>query len=148
MAATGAVVFGVVFGVVLLVRKCSAAIDATKASLEKRGWTVSKEGVAAVQPTGKRRMDHERYLDATQRGIVKAMQASSFGGPAPVSFSSSSSSSSHKDHLTVGGGVAAEGGESVSSAAGAAAGGSSEDTASEAGSEHRRRRHIFKRHRG
>jgi hypothetical protein len=35
--------------------------------LEKRGWTVSREGVVAVQPTGERRLDHERYLDATQR---------------------------------------------------------------------------------
>jgi len=145
---TTVVVVSVVCGIALLVRKCSAAIDATKASLEKRGLTVSREG-AVVQPAGKRRMDHERYLDVTQRGIVKAVQASSFGGPAPLSFSSSLPS--YDDHPAVGVAAADVGGaEPVASVAAVAVavatvGGSGEDTASEAGSERRRRRLLFRR---
>ena len=76
------------------------------------------------------------------RGIVKAVQSSSFGGSTQVSFSSSSDN----DHPAVGGGVATEGGEPGESVLSAAAGGSDEDMASEAGSEYGHRRHFSRRH--
>jgi hypothetical protein len=76
------------------------------------------------------------------RGIVKAVQSSSFGGSAHVSFSSSSD----HDHPAAGGGVATEGGEPGESVPSAAAGGSDKDMASEAGSEYGRRRHFSRRH--
>lgn len=124
----------------------------------------------AVQSTSKRGMDHERYLDATQRyvlspshmclklgllnerrGIVKAVHASTFGGPAqastwsgPAHLSVSSLSRLNDHHTAVGGGlgVAAAEGESAAAVAGGSGG---SDTGSEAGSEHSRR-HLFRRY--
>ncbi|KAI0260598.1 hypothetical protein BC834DRAFT_973321 [Gloeopeniophorella convolvens] len=72
---TAAFALGVVLGLALLARKCSAAIDSTRASLEERGWKVSGSGVS-VKTT--RRLDREHYLDATQRGLMKVANASSF----------------------------------------------------------------------
>lgn len=77
---TTAFVVGTVLVIALLMHKCGAAIDATKSSLEKRGWKVSSSGMSV--PPGKRALllDRERYLDATQRGLSKAANASTFGG--------------------------------------------------------------------
>ncbi|KAH8995963.1 hypothetical protein EDB92DRAFT_110508 [Lactarius akahatsu] len=76
---TVAFVVGSVLLVALLVRKCSAAVDATKCSLEKRGWKVSSHSLSV--PASKRAtlLNRERYLDATQRGLSKAAHASTFG---------------------------------------------------------------------
>jgi hypothetical protein len=77
-----------------------------------------------------------------RKGIVKAMQSSSFGGSAHVSFSSSS----EDDHPAAGGYVATDGGEPGESVSSAAAGGSDEDMVSEAGSEYGRWGHFSRRH--
>ncbi|KAH9062563.1 hypothetical protein EDB83DRAFT_840770 [Lactarius deliciosus] len=79
---TVAFVVGSVLLVALLVRKCSAAVDATKCSLEKRGWKVSSHSLSV--PVGRHMalLNRERYLDATQRGLSKAAHASTFGASA------------------------------------------------------------------
>ena len=76
------------------------------------------------------------------RGIVKAVQSSSFGGSAHIYFSSPL----EDDHPAAGGGVATEGGEPGESVSSAAAGGSDEDMVSEASSEYGRWRHFSRRH--
>ncbi|KAI0274480.1 hypothetical protein BGY98DRAFT_69375 [Russula aff. rugulosa BPL654] len=93
---TSAFFIGVILGTALVARKCQALIDATKASLEERGWIVDgahsssssssqrEDGtgsVVVVKMSKKKKMDHERYLDATQRGVIKALNASTFGAP-------------------------------------------------------------------
>jgi hypothetical protein len=83
---TTAFVVGTVLVIALCLRKCTAAIDSTKSSLEKRGWKVSSHGMSV--PIGKPTLhDRERYLDATQRGLSKAANASTFGGPGEPSSS-------------------------------------------------------------
>jgi len=85
---TTALVIGTVLVIALLVRKCTSAIDATKGSLEKRGWKVSSHGMSV--PVGRRSVvDREHYLDVTQRGLSRAANASTFGGTA------------HGDHVQV-----------------------------------------------
>ncbi|KAI9432257.1 hypothetical protein H4582DRAFT_2083745 [Lactarius indigo] len=104
---TVAFVIGSVLVIALLVRKCSAAVDATKSSLEKRGWKVSSHSVSV--PISKRAtlLDREHYLDATQRGLSKAAHASTFGGsphlagePAPAvrCWSAGAADEEHKHH--------------------------------------------------
>ncbi|KAH9054872.1 hypothetical protein EDB87DRAFT_1688756 [Lactarius vividus] len=72
-------VVGSVLLVALLVRKCSAAVDATKSSLEKRGWKVSSHSLSVPVSRRATLLNRERYLDATQRGLSKAANASTFG---------------------------------------------------------------------
>ncbi|KAI0045062.1 hypothetical protein FA95DRAFT_1608038 [Auriscalpium vulgare] len=73
---TTAIFVGAIVGVVVVVRKLSAAVESTKASLRERGWNVSDSGIS-VKTT--KRLNREDYIDATQRGFIKAMGASSFG---------------------------------------------------------------------
>jgi len=77
---------GTIIGVVLLVKKISDGITSTKQSLKEKGWTVSREGVSVKTS---RRFDREDYIDATQRGIMKAMNASHYGANTPGSASTS-----------------------------------------------------------
>ncbi|KAF8264404.1 hypothetical protein EI94DRAFT_1805888 [Lactarius quietus] len=97
---TTTLVIGSVLAIAIIVRKCSAAVDSTKSSLEKRGWKVSSHGMSV--PVGKRSVvDREHYLDATQRGLSKAANASTFGGSPHMESSAlrtSLSSSSHDEH--------------------------------------------------
>lgn len=67
---------GTVLVITYVVRQISTSIQSTKESLKTRGISISKEGVSVKTD---KRFDRERYLDATQRGIIKAMGASSFG---------------------------------------------------------------------
>ncbi|KAI0067447.1 hypothetical protein BV25DRAFT_1819786 [Artomyces pyxidatus] len=67
---------GAIVGVVIVVRKVSQAVDSTKASLREKGWTISDSGVSVKTS---KRLNREDYIDATQRGIMKAMSASTFG---------------------------------------------------------------------
>jgi len=122
---TGALIMGVVVIIIIIPRKYREAVNATKASLEQQGWTVSsssREGAAGGQggkvvalKSNKKPMDREHYLDVTQRGIIRAVKASRFGAPDAVAVaaaaagnehsSSSSSSSLHEEsvagsHLT------------------------------------------------
>lgn len=136
---TSAFFIGVILGTVLIAQKCQALIDATKASLEERGWVISGHGahrsssssssalrreggggpglggkgndhpsVVVVKTSKKIMMDHERYLDATQRGVIKAFNACSFGAP-------SSQSQSQSQTLGAGASVGAQAGPSSSS---------------------------------
>ncbi|KAI0721767.1 hypothetical protein C8Q72DRAFT_77892 [Fomitopsis betulina] len=67
---------GVVFGLMYVGKATSQAAEATKASLKSRGVNLSKEGVSIKTD---KRWDRDDYLDATQRGFVKAYNNSSFG---------------------------------------------------------------------
>ncbi|KIM63310.1 hypothetical protein SCLCIDRAFT_56973, partial [Scleroderma citrinum Foug A] len=67
---------GTVLAVIYVVRQISASMQSTKESLKTRGISISKEGVSVKTD---KRFDREHYLDATQRGIIKAVGASSFG---------------------------------------------------------------------
>ncbi|KAI0294116.1 hypothetical protein B0F90DRAFT_1928003 [Multifurca ochricompacta] len=117
---TTAFIVGSVLGISLVVRKCHSAIEATKASLEERGWKVSSHGITIKstltstsssnhhnhrqqqqqqqqqqqheehsRPIAVVAMNRELYLDVTQRGFIKAFQASTFGHPSSSSFSAS-----------------------------------------------------------
>ncbi|KAL1744741.1 hypothetical protein HDZ31DRAFT_63802 [Schizophyllum fasciatum] len=50
-------------------------MENTKAKLKERGFDVSKGGVS-VKTSG--RVERDDYIDATQRGFIKAMNAASF----------------------------------------------------------------------
>ncbi|KAF8585285.1 hypothetical protein K439DRAFT_1074548 [Ramaria rubella] len=63
-------------GIRFIVNRISDFKDTTKEKMKSRGYSVSHRGVE-VQ-TGKR-FNREDYVDATQRGFVKALGASSYG---------------------------------------------------------------------
>lgn len=96
---TTAFVIGTVLAITHLVRKSSAFISSTKSSLEKRGWKVSSHGMSV--PVGRRSVvDREHYLDATQRGLAKAANASTFGASPrtpDLRLSSSTSTAAARD---------------------------------------------------
>jgi len=106
--------------------------------------------------TRKKQIDRERYLDATQRGIVRALNASTFGAPVPGPGAGSGSGSAAAP-VAVAAAAAVVVPARVSSsssergAAGSVAGGSSAaDSGSETASvtdvpRHRRLRHMLKR---
>ncbi|TFY80332.1 hypothetical protein EWM64_g3683 [Hericium alpestre] len=119
---TIAIFVGTIVGVVLLVRRFSAYISSTKESLKKRGWTISSNGVSVKTS---KRMNREDYLDATQRGFIKAMGSSRHGAdpsmnsahttpnsspslasrPAPLSRTSSQSSGNGNGNAKLGNGI-------------------------------------------
>lgn len=76
---------GAIVGIVLFVRRISEFVNATKASLQEKGWTVSNQGVSVRTS---KRLDREDYIDATQRGIMKVVGASKFGHAASASTTS------------------------------------------------------------
>ncbi|KAF8550795.1 hypothetical protein OG21DRAFT_1487498 [Imleria badia] len=67
---------GVVLGVLYASQAFSSSVQSTKASLEQRGITLSRDGVSLKT---QKRFDREAYLDATQRGLVKALGAATVG---------------------------------------------------------------------
>ncbi|THV00795.1 hypothetical protein K435DRAFT_434439 [Dendrothele bispora CBS 962.96] len=76
LVVTVAVFGGIVVGVLAVVRSFSEGVKSTKEKLKERGVDVSKGGVSVKTS---KRMDRESYVDATQRGIIRAMGASSIG---------------------------------------------------------------------
>ncbi|OJA18961.1 hypothetical protein AZE42_06041 [Rhizopogon vesiculosus] len=66
---------GSVFGVVLIAQRISAAAQNTKEALQNKGISISDKGVSVKTS---KRFDREHYVDATQRGIIKAVGASTF----------------------------------------------------------------------
>ncbi|KAG7087316.1 hypothetical protein E1B28_013293 [Marasmius oreades] len=66
---------GVIYGVLYLVRSVTQGIETTKEKLKERGYDVSAGGVKVKTS---KRFDRDDYVDATQRGFVKAMEASTF----------------------------------------------------------------------
>ncbi|KAJ7367794.1 hypothetical protein DFH08DRAFT_946773 [Mycena albidolilacea] len=90
---------GIIYVILLVVRSVSDGVESAKEGLKTKGVHITDKGVAVKTS---RRFDREDYVDATQRGIVKAVGASSFGkrsdsdvhlSPAPALTSTPSSSS-------------------------------------------------------
>ncbi|KAI9462113.1 hypothetical protein HD554DRAFT_2223169 [Boletus coccyginus] len=67
---------GIVLGVLYAGHAISSRFQSTKASLEERGITLSRGGVSLKT---EKRFDRDAYLDATQRGLVKALGAATVG---------------------------------------------------------------------
>jgi len=67
---------GSIIGVLYVARAISSYVKSTKESLQQRGVTISREGVSVKT---QRRFDRDDYLDATQRGFVKALGAATVG---------------------------------------------------------------------
>ncbi|KAL1688796.1 hypothetical protein GGG16DRAFT_115623 [Schizophyllum commune] len=70
-----AILSGVTYGVIVASQQVSTSVQNTKAKLKDRGFDVSRGGVS-VKTSG--RIDRDDYIDATQRGFIKAMGAASF----------------------------------------------------------------------
>jgi len=66
----------VIYGVSVAVKQVSEAVNNTKETLKNKGLNISDKGVS-VKTTA--RFNREDYVDATQRGFLKAMGAASFG---------------------------------------------------------------------
>ncbi|KAJ6516406.1 hypothetical protein C8R45DRAFT_1087477 [Mycena sanguinolenta] len=67
---------GIAYVVLLVVRSVSQGVESAKEGLKTKGVHITDKGVSVKTS---KRFDREDYVDATQRGIVKAMGASSFG---------------------------------------------------------------------
>jgi hypothetical protein len=66
---------GTILGVVFIAKRISAAAQNTKKSLQTKGISISDKGVSIKTS---KRFDRENYVDATQRGVIKALDASNF----------------------------------------------------------------------
>ncbi|KAF8635767.1 hypothetical protein AX17_003866 [Amanita inopinata Kibby_2008] len=73
-----AIFAGIFYGVLYVTRGLSETMQTTKESLKSRGYDVSSTGVSVKTS---KHFDREHYVDATQRGMVRAWGASSFGPP-------------------------------------------------------------------
>ncbi|KAG1772040.1 hypothetical protein EDD22DRAFT_795389 [Suillus occidentalis] len=85
---------GTIFGVVYIAKCISAAAQNTKESLQTKGISISDKGVSIKTS---KRFDRENYVDATQRGVIKALDASNFhpGGTDDSQYNLKSKSSSN-----------------------------------------------------
>ncbi|KAJ6612166.1 hypothetical protein B0H10DRAFT_2053943 [Mycena sp. CBHHK59/15] len=72
---TVAVLGGAIYAVLAVVRSVSQGVESAKEGLKTKGLHITDKGVS-VKTSG--RFDREDYVDATQRGFVKAMGAASF----------------------------------------------------------------------
>ncbi|TDL23441.1 hypothetical protein BD410DRAFT_897515 [Rickenella mellea] len=75
---TAAVFGGTIYGVVYIAQQLSQTVKSTKETLKERGLHISDSGVSVKTNS---RFNREDYIDATQRGLLKTMSASSFGTP-------------------------------------------------------------------
>lgn len=66
---------GTIFGVVFVTKRLSAAAQHTKESLQHKGISISDKGMSIKTS---KRFDRENYVDATQRGVIKVLDASNF----------------------------------------------------------------------
>ncbi|KAF8736953.1 hypothetical protein AX14_013686 [Amanita brunnescens Koide BX004] len=79
---TIAIVGAVIFVALYVTRGIHNTLQTTKEKLKSRGYDVSSSGISVKTD---KRFDHEAYLDATQRGLIRALGASSTGqGSKPV----------------------------------------------------------------
>ncbi|KAJ7590434.1 hypothetical protein C8J56DRAFT_592447 [Mycena floridula] len=69
---------GILYGVFLVMGSISQGVESTKQSLKEKGLHISDKGVEVKTA---KRFDREDYVDATQRNLVKAISAASFGDP-------------------------------------------------------------------
>ncbi|KAG8215886.1 hypothetical protein J3R82DRAFT_7853 [Butyriboletus roseoflavus] len=67
---------GFIVGVLYVVHTVSSRLQSTKTSLEQRGITISRDGISLKT---QQRFERDDYLDATQRGFVKALSAATVG---------------------------------------------------------------------
>ncbi|KAK0201238.1 hypothetical protein DFS33DRAFT_1266425, partial [Desarmillaria ectypa] len=67
---------GIVYGILCASNSLSETVASTKEKLKEKGYTVSDTGVSVKTS---KRFGREDYVDATQRGLVKAIGAASFG---------------------------------------------------------------------
>ncbi|KAJ7265920.1 hypothetical protein B0H12DRAFT_1230325 [Mycena haematopus] len=67
---------GIIYVVLLVVRSVSQGVESAKEGLKTKGVHITDKGVSVKTS---KRFDREDYVDATQRGIIKAANASSFG---------------------------------------------------------------------
>ncbi|KAF8524799.1 hypothetical protein BU17DRAFT_84292 [Hysterangium stoloniferum] len=86
LVVTLAVLGGSVTAILLIVNRVSEFKTTTKEKLKSRGYNVSDSGVSVKTS---KRLDHEGYVDATQRNFIKAFNASSFGTPGAGTSSTS-----------------------------------------------------------
>ncbi|KAG6849428.1 hypothetical protein H0H93_008576, partial [Arthromyces matolae] len=90
---TLSIIGGVIYAILFVSKKISESMTTTKEkyvilfppipltngvdfSLKNKGYTISREGVSVKTS---KRFDRSDYVDATQRGFVKAYGAASFG---------------------------------------------------------------------
>jgi len=88
LIATIAVFGGVIYGILKLSGSVSEGVKSTKDKLKERGYDISGKGVSVKTS---KRLNREDYVDATQRGIIRALEASSFGKAGQDGSSPSSS---------------------------------------------------------
>ncbi|KAL5480293.1 hypothetical protein ACEPAI_1563 [Sanghuangporus weigelae] len=84
---------GAIIGVRFIANQISSAMAATKESLKDRGLIISDKGVSVRTSS---RYSREDYVDATQRGFIKAMNAATFNKPGASSASLSSDKEKEK----------------------------------------------------
>ncbi|OCB89602.1 hypothetical protein A7U60_g3200 [Sanghuangporus baumii] len=84
---------GAIIGVRFVANQISSTMAATKESLKDRGLIVSDKGVSVRTSS---RYSREDYVDATQRGFIKAMNAASFNKAGASSPSLSSDKEKEK----------------------------------------------------
>ncbi|THH09504.1 hypothetical protein EW145_g1976 [Phellinidium pouzarii] len=96
---TVVVFIGAILGFRFIATQISSVVNATKESLKSQGLTIDDKGIS-VRTTS--RYSREDYVDATQRGFIRAMGASVFGPaePIPVSGSESSTAASKPPPLS------------------------------------------------
>ncbi|KAF5346891.1 hypothetical protein D9756_010609 [Leucocoprinus leucothites] len=88
---------GTIWGVVYVVKQVTESVQATKQKMKEKGYDISGKGVSIKTS---KRFDRQDYIDATQRGMMKTMTATSFnrradsidGSHSPNSNSSARSS--------------------------------------------------------
>ncbi|KAG6337179.1 hypothetical protein ID866_1893 [Astraeus odoratus] len=78
LSLTTFVFVGTILAIIYVARRITSSIQTTKESLKSKGIAISDKGISV---TTNKRFDREHYVDATQRGFIKAMNASSFGRP-------------------------------------------------------------------
>ncbi|KAI6111825.1 hypothetical protein EDD16DRAFT_1606172 [Pisolithus croceorrhizus] len=86
LSVTTIVFVGTILAVIYSARKLTSTVAATKESLKNRGISLSDSGVSIKTD---KRLDMEHYVDATQRGMIKVLDAASFGKQDAVERTSS-----------------------------------------------------------
>ncbi|KZT03049.1 uncharacterized protein LAESUDRAFT_729559 [Laetiporus sulphureus 93-53] len=95
LALTLSIFAGIALGLIHFRRATSKVVDATKESLKSKGVNVSSQGISVKM---QKRLDRENYLDATQRGLMRAYNNSTYGPDKGVSMPSHSAESLPLEH--------------------------------------------------
>jgi len=82
LVVTFSVIGAAIWGITYASKQIKESVQSTKEALKSKGLDISGEGISVKTS---RRFEREDYVDATQRGIIKAMNASSFGSTTPDS---------------------------------------------------------------